>query len=221
MKTLLLDQIDSELGSILLVVAEGQICALDFEDYRDRMVKLLQAHFGPVEFKTAIDPEGLSSSLRCYLAGDFEAIAPLPVNPGGTAFQQMVWAALRTIPVGTYWTYGELAARLGKPGAARAVGLANSKNPVSIVVPCHRVIGAKGKLTGYAGGIQRKRWLLHHEGVVLEGPGQGPLGRSPWVSSASISSASISSSSISPSSISPSSISPSVTTNNMLQTSLF
>jgi methylated-DNA-[protein]-cysteine S-methyltransferase len=91
----------------------------------------------------------------------------IPVNGGGTEFQQQVWQMLQTIPLGTTISYGELATKIGKPTAARAVGMANSLNPVAIVVPCHRVIGAKAKLTGYAGGIDRKQWLLQHEGTEL------------------------------------------------------
>ncbi len=86
---------------------------------------------------------------------------------GGTDFQRRVWAALREIPSGTTRTYGDIAAELGEPGAARAVGLANGANPVAIVVPCHRVIGSAGALTGFGGGLERKRWLLEHEGVLL------------------------------------------------------
>jgi methylated-DNA-[protein]-cysteine S-methyltransferase len=103
------------------------------------------------------------AQLRAYFAGerrDFE----LPLAPEGTPFQQRVWKELRRIPYGETISYGELAKRIGQPGAARAVGLANGQNPLSIVVPCHRVIGADGSLTGYGGGLPRKRWLLAHEG---------------------------------------------------------
>lgn len=89
----------------------------------------------------------------------------LPLRLDGTAFQQRVWQALREIPYGATWSYGELAKRIDNPNASRAVGLANGRNPVSIVVPCHRVIGADGSLTGYGGGLTRKRWLLAHEGL--------------------------------------------------------
>ena len=89
------------------------------------------------------------------------------MNPGGTPFQQTVWSALREIPVGTTRTYAQLAASIGRPSAPRAVGLANGQNPVSIVIPCHRLIGSSGALTGYAGGLERKRWLLRHEGARL------------------------------------------------------
>jgi len=91
----------------------------------------------------------------------------LPLDPAGSAFELRVWDALRAIPYGTTLTYGELARRLGDPRATRAVGAANSKNPIPIIVPCHRVIGARGELTGFGGGLDRKRWLLEHEGSVL------------------------------------------------------
>jgi len=86
----------------------------------------------------------------------------------GTPFQRAVWTALRSIPAGATMTYGELATRIGAPGASRAVGLANNRNPIGLVVPCHRVIGANGALTGYAGGLERKRWLLEHESSAAQ-----------------------------------------------------
>jgi methylated-DNA-[protein]-cysteine S-methyltransferase len=98
-----------------------------------------------------------------YFAGK-RTVFDLPLAPRGTEFQQEVWRALREIPYGETRSYGELAARVGRPGAARAVGAANGRNPVSIIVPCHRVVGASGALTGYAGGMERKQWLLRHEG---------------------------------------------------------
>jgi methylated-DNA-[protein]-cysteine S-methyltransferase len=101
------------------------------------------------------------------LAGDLLAIDRVPVRTGGTAFQREVWAALRTIPAGKTISYGMLAARLNRSKAVRAVGAANGANPVGVVVPCHRVIGADASLTGYGGGLERKRWLLEHEGVRL------------------------------------------------------
>jgi methylated-DNA-[protein]-cysteine S-methyltransferase len=101
--------------------------------------------------------------VRAYLAGSYGAIDGIPVDTGGTPFQRRVWSALRRIPAGQTLTYGALARRLGTPAASRAVGRAVSLNPVAIVVPCHRVIGADGRLTGYAGGLDRKRWLLAHE----------------------------------------------------------
>jgi methylated-DNA-[protein]-cysteine S-methyltransferase len=105
------------------------------------------------------------AQLRDYFAGRLRTFS-LPLAAEGTPFQHMVWAALREIPFGQTTSYGALAARVGRPGAARAVGAANRLNPIAIVVPCHRVIGANGKLTGYAGGLQRKSMLLEHEARV-------------------------------------------------------
>lgn len=160
---LLLDRIPSPLGEILLVTDGERVRALDFFDYEDRMQRLLRLHYGAVLCTPDTARPVFRSLLEAFFEGDTEAIAKIPVETGGTPFQQQVWRALRDIPAGRTETYGELAARIGKPGAARAVGLANGSNPVAIVVPCHRVIGAGGKLTGYGGGLDRKRWLLDHE----------------------------------------------------------
>ena len=110
--------------------------------------------------------EGALKTARAQLAAYFEGELQdfdLPLAAQGTEFQQRVWKALREIPYGVTISYGELARRIGQPQAARAVGLANGQNPIAIVVPCHRVIGADGSLTGYGGGLARKRWLLAHE----------------------------------------------------------
>ena len=105
------------------------------------------------------------TQLDAYFAGELHRFE-LPLAPRGTTFQNAVWQALNAIPFGQTESYGALAARLGKPKASRAVGLANGHNPISIIVPCHRVVGANGSLTGYGGGIERKRWLLTHEARV-------------------------------------------------------
>jgi methylated-DNA-[protein]-cysteine S-methyltransferase len=165
---LLIDRITSPMGTMLLVSDGRSLCSLDFADYEARMMELLQKRYEAVELVEAIDPQEFSSKIRAYLAGDFSALNDISVNAGGTEFQQLVWQGLRSIPVGTTLSYGQLATRLGRPTAARAVGMANSLNPVAIVVPCHRVIGAKAKLTGYAGGLDRKQWLLEHEGIHHE-----------------------------------------------------
>lgn len=112
----------------------------------------------------------IAAALDRHLAGDVAATEKIPVAfRSGTQFQRRTWEALRGIPAGTIVTYGELAARLGRPGAARAVGSAVARNPVSIVVPCHRVVGADGSLTGYAGGVAAKRRLLEVEGALGAG----------------------------------------------------
>jgi methylated-DNA-[protein]-cysteine S-methyltransferase len=118
---------------------------------------------GAVSLSSGRLPTAVRSALDAYFEGDLRAIDELPTVTAGTAFQREVWAALRTIPAGETLSYGALAARIGRPKAVRAVGLANGSNPIGLVVPCHRVIGADGSLTGYGGGMERKRWLLEHE----------------------------------------------------------
>ena len=152
----------------LLIVSDqqGMLRALDFSNYTERMQRLLARHYGVFSLVDGAAPAAITAALDAYFGGDLTALDALPVVTAGSDFQKTVWAALRTIPAGTTSGYGELAARIGKPGAARAVGLANGLNPIGIVVPCHRVIGASGALTGYAGGVARKRWLLAHEGAL-------------------------------------------------------
>ena len=164
---LLSDQIPSALGTLTIIVRDGLLCAVDFEDCRQRMLDAIAPRYGAVELRPVSDPFGVSSRILAYLAGDLQAIDCLAVETGGTPFQQEVWAALRGIPPGATVTYTELARRVGRPAAARAVGTINGRNPVTIVVPCHRVVGADGSLTGYSGGLWRKRWLLTHEGALV------------------------------------------------------
>lgn len=159
----------SPIGTILLVSDGENLRALDFHDYEDRLLRLLGRHYGHVELQPGDAPAVVINALTAYFAGDFAATEAIAVETGGTAFQRRVWAALRTIPVGKTMTYGALATALGQPSASRAVGLANGANPVGIVVPCHRVIGANGSLTGFGGGLHRKKWLLEHEGAVPMG----------------------------------------------------
>ena len=161
-----LDRMETPVGSILLVWEENHLRALDFSDYETRMAKLLRQHYGNYQLHEAAAPASMRNALNDYFAGDFAALDHVPVKTNGTEFQRGVWAALRTIPAGQTRTYGELAAQINRPTAVRAVGMTNGANPVGIVVPCHRVIGANGTLTGYAGGLERKRWLLEHEGAL-------------------------------------------------------
>ncbi len=106
-------------------------------------------------------------AVQAYFAGEITALDALPVAVRGTEFELLVWHALRQIPAGHTWSYRELAQAIGRPKAMRAVGAANGRNPVSLVLPCHRVIGADGSLTGYGGGLERKAWLLRHEGALV------------------------------------------------------
>jgi methylated-DNA-[protein]-cysteine S-methyltransferase len=159
-----LDRITTPVGTVLLVTdGEGAVRALDFDDYEDRMLRLLARHYGPVTLSQGAAPAGVRAAITAYFDGDRQALDGIAVRTGGTDFQRQVWAALRAIPAGETRSYGQLAVAIDRPKAVRAVGLANGANPVGIIVPCHRVIGANGSLTGYAGGLDRKTWLLAHE----------------------------------------------------------
>ena len=160
---LLIDEISSPLGRIAIAARAGRLCALEFG--RARLARQLAARYPGVPRRRVRNPFGLSDKLRAYLAGDLTVVDRIPVETGGTAFQQRVWRALRRIPAGRTLSYGALARALGVGTAARAVGAANGRNPISVVVPCHRLIGADAGLTGYGGGLWRKRWLLRHEGA--------------------------------------------------------
>jgi methylated-DNA-[protein]-cysteine S-methyltransferase len=165
---LFIDRIDTPIGELLLVVdADGKVRALDWSDYESRMLRLLARHYGKHGFQLepAHNPHGLRDVIRRYFAGEVEAINEIPVQTAGTRFQRKVWKALRDIPVGEAISYGKLAGQIDHPSAMRAVGMANGSNPIGIIVPCHRVIGSNGSLTGYGGGLDRKRWLLEHERV--------------------------------------------------------
>jgi O-6-methylguanine DNA methyltransferase len=166
----LLERTASPLGPLLVVCdREGNLRALDFGDHETRMHRLLKLHYGEARFTLRVGraPESVTRALDAFFGGELTAIDTVPVQTGGTPFQRRVWAALRRIPAGTTKTYGGLASDIRHRNACRAVGLANGSNPVAIVVPCHRVIGANGMLTGYGGGIDRKRWLLEHEDLRL------------------------------------------------------
>jgi methylated-DNA-[protein]-cysteine S-methyltransferase len=160
-RTLLRAELPSPLGRLGVVASGEGVCAIAFEG-RHEELSWVARRFADAAFEEAADPAGAVSALRAYFAGELAAIDALPVDLGGTPFQREVWAALRRIPAGRTTSYGALAASLGRPQAMRAVGLANGQNPVPIVVPCHRVVGADGRLTGYGGGLDKKRWLLVH-----------------------------------------------------------
>jgi methylated-DNA-[protein]-cysteine S-methyltransferase len=163
--SLSLDRLDTPIGDLLIAVDDdGRLRIVHFEPPAD-VEPLLRRTCGVAAVRIAwhADPAGATQALRAYFAGDLAAIDAVRVHASGTPFQREVWELLRTIPCGTTTTYGALARRLSRPEASRAVGLANGSNPIAIVVPCHRVIGADGSLTGYGGGLDRKRWLLAHE----------------------------------------------------------
>ena len=169
---LLIDKLDTPIGELAVIAdAKGNLRTLEWTDHDERMHRALRQHYGKDGFvlEPARDPGGFTSALRAYFAGDLAAIDRLPTATGGTPFQRLVWRALRQIPCGTTLSYSEVARRIGRAEAVRAVGLANGANPISIVVPCHRVIGANGSLTGYGGGLERKKWLLDHERMHTKG----------------------------------------------------
>lgn len=166
----LLDTLETPIGRARLVCdGEGRLYRFGWFDEAGRW-----PDFPAGAPKASSDPFGLTSALAAYFKGDVHSIDRLPVAFGGTAFQNTVWTALRTIPAGSTRSYGALAKAIGAPKAVRAVGLANGANPVGVVVPCHRVIGADGSLIGYGGGLPRKKWLLAHEARYA---GEGLFGR--------------------------------------------
>ena len=165
-EALTLDRLETPIGTALLVTDEaGVLRAFDWSDFEDR----LRAYLGR-RYPAARLAEGRSPArpaFEAYFAGDVRALEAIRWHGAGTPFQRQVWEALCSIPAGETISYAELARRIGKPKAVRAAGLANGQNPISIVVPCHRVIGSNGSLTGYGGGLERKEWLLKHEGVAV------------------------------------------------------
>ena len=166
-----IDRLQTPIGELLIVADEaGRLRTIDWTDHEARMRQLLDRAYGKDGYRLdpARDPGGLTTAMRAYFKGDLAAIDKLPVEAPGTPFQKSVWHELRKIRRGRTISYAELARRVGKPKAVRAAGLANGQNPISIVVPCHRVIGSDGTLTGYGGGLPRKQWLLQHEGAWPE-----------------------------------------------------
>ena len=162
---MLCDFLETPLGRFAVVTDEaGRLLQAGFAEEHARMERALATGSAVA----AKDPGGASTALRRYFAGERTAFDELEVAPEGTPFQREVWAALREIPWGETRSYADIARRIGRPNAVRAVGLANGQNPIALVLPCHRVIGSDGSLTGYGGGLHRKRWLLVHEGVALQ-----------------------------------------------------
>jgi methylated-DNA-[protein]-cysteine S-methyltransferase len=161
------DRLSTPIGIALLVTdADGVLCALDWEDYEARMRQLLRQQHGPIALKEGHAPREIRQALRAYFKGDLSRLDDIKWRIAGTPFQRKVWTALPKIKAGTTLSYGALAAKLGSPKAMRAVGHANGANPISVVIPCHRLIGADGSLIKYGGGLKRKQWLLAHEGAI-------------------------------------------------------
>jgi methylated-DNA-[protein]-cysteine S-methyltransferase len=158
-----LENVESPIGDILLMHDGEALAAVDFDDHEERMRKLAARYLENAEMVRTQKVSVIGKALKAYFRGDIEAIDDLKTHALGTQFQAKCWAALRKIPAGETRSYAQQAAMIGNPKAMRAVGLANGANPIGIVVPCHRVVGADGSLTGYGGGLSRKEWLLKHE----------------------------------------------------------
>jgi len=158
-----MDEIETPIGKLRLVATDDALCAVAFVDRWNGLQDDLQRRFAGERLGRERNPGGASACLEAYFAGELFALDALRVDTGGTPFQRKVWSALRDIGVGRTASYSEVAKAVGSPSAVRAVGAANGANPIPIVIPCHRVIGADGSLCGYGGGLERKRWLLRHE----------------------------------------------------------
>jgi methylated-DNA-[protein]-cysteine S-methyltransferase len=165
-EALTIDRMETPVGVALIVTDEGGVLrAFNWTDYEPAMRAWIGKHYPKARLAEGRSPAPVRRAFEAYFAGDPRALGTVPWKASGTAFQLKVWEALCTIPAGETLSYAGLAERIGRPTAVRAVGLANGANPVAVVVPCHRVIGANGSLTGYGGGLPRKRWLLELEGV--------------------------------------------------------
>ena len=166
---LTLDRLPTPVGEAVLVTDEdGRLRAFHWDDHEDHVRAQMRRHYGITDIVEGHAPAAIRTAIEGYFAGDLDRLSTIEWRiDGGTAFQTQVWNALATIPVGQTLSYGGLAVRIGNPSAVRAVGMANGANPIGLVLPCHRVIGTNGTLTGYGGGLHRKRWLLEHEGAAF------------------------------------------------------
>lgn len=161
-------RLQTPLGEFILMASDQGLVSLQWADGLERTDRHLNRHLGTVTTRNVDELPGLSDGVRAYVHGDIHALSGLPVDPPGSLFQRKVWAALCTIPVGKTWSYAQLARAIGKPTAIRAVANANGKNPIPIVIPCHRVIASDGGLGGFSCGIHRKQWLLRQEGSLKD-----------------------------------------------------
>jgi methylated-DNA-[protein]-cysteine S-methyltransferase len=162
-----LASVDSPIGRLTLAARGRRLCMLHFGAPDDAVDKALRRWYPDEAVSMSADPAGVATALATYFSGELSSLDGIDVELNGTPFQVRVWNALRSVRAGTTASYAELADRIGARNAVRAVGAANGANPVAIVLPCHRIIGSNGSLTGYGGGLDRKRWLLQHEGSTL------------------------------------------------------
>ena len=165
METIAIATMDSPIGGLTVAARGTKVCMVHFGAAGQSVQAALARWYPEAAVAQAVDPGGAISVLTRYFNGDLGSLEEIEVELHGTPFQQRVWNTLRTVSAGTTTSYADLAGRVGSPAAIRAVGAANGANPVAVVLPCHRIIGSNGSLTGYGGGLERKRWLLEHEGV--------------------------------------------------------
>ena len=165
MRTLEVAALESPIGPLGVAAEDGVLVAVTFNGLAPLRAWGTRV-LGPSTWAEAPDPAGVCTLLRRFFDGELDALTAVPVRLHGTAFQRRTWEALRRIPSGATWSYRRLAEELGDQRATRAVGAANGQNPIPVVIPCHRVIGSDGSLTGFGGGLERKRWLLQHEGAL-------------------------------------------------------
>jgi methylated-DNA-[protein]-cysteine S-methyltransferase len=157
--------VESPVGSLTLAVRGGRLCLLHFGSDIANVRATLVRWYPEETVREGPSVDAVVGMLERYFGGEITAIDDIEVEMNGTPFQRRVWAALREVRAGSTASYSEIARRIGAPAAVRAVGAANGANPVALVVPCHRIVGANGSLTGYGGGLDRKQWLLRHEGA--------------------------------------------------------
>ncbi len=162
-----LTSIESPVGPLTIAAHDGHVCLLHFGRETAGIRRRLASWYPGLVLEHRPDPAGAVTALDQYFHGRITALDDVPVELNGTPFQRQVWMALRRIRAGATASYAGLARTIGMPSSVRAVGAANGANPVALIVPCHRVIGSNGSLTGYGGGLDRKRWLLQHEGVTV------------------------------------------------------
>ena len=166
MKNILnLDQYQSPVGMLRIGTIGQTLCLVTFDDQEEHR-GIIEKHMADCQVQNGDCPKPVKQALDAYFQGEFDLLDALEINPHGTAFQTRVWDAVRGVRAGRTTSYGEIAGQIGNPKAVRAVGRANGQNPLVLVVPCHRIIGKSGSLVGYGGGLDRKKWLLNHEGAL-------------------------------------------------------
>lgn len=165
--TIQLGIVETPVGRLTVAARGRRTCLLHFDASEKSARATLLKWYPGESIESCADPGAAATVLRRYFDGDLHALDEVDVDMNGTDFQKRVWAALRSVKAGRTSSYAALAKRIGSPAAVRAVGAANGANPVAIIVPCHRIIGANGTLTGYGGGLKRKEWLLRHERARL------------------------------------------------------